>query len=164
MATSLAKKTSPDATKKQLDAVALLRADHNAVAALFAEYKTLRSLTKKKALVTKICVELAVHAQVEEEIFYPAVQKALKDRAMIPKAIVEQQTMKDLISQVEGKEPDGDLFDAKITVLAEYVTHHVKEEHSEMFPKAKATSLDMHMLGARMAARKAELLAAHGAA
>lgn len=164
MATSLAKKTSPDATKKQLDAVALLRADHKAVAALFAEYKTLRSPTKKKALVTKICVELAVHAQVEEEIFYPAVQKALKDRAMIPKAIVEQQTMKDLISQVEGKEPDGDLFDAKITVLAEYVTHHVKEEHSEMFPKAKATSLDMHMLGARMAARKAELLAAHGAA
>ena len=163
MATSSIKKTSPIATNKPADAIALLRADHKAVAALFAEYTTLRSPAKKKALVTKICTELSVHAQVEEEIFYPAVQKALKDHALIPEAVVEQSTMKDLIAQVEGKEPDGDLFDAKITVLAEYVTHHVKEEHSEMFPKAKATSLDMLVLGAHMAARKGELLAARGA-
>ena len=163
MATSSIKKTTTTTATKAPDAVALLRADHKAVGALFAEYKTLRSPAKKKALVTKICTELAVHAQVEEEIFYPAVKKALKDHALIPEAIVEQSTMKDLISQVEGKEPDGDMFDAKITVLAEYVTHHVKEEHREMFPKAKATKLDMHALGAQMATRKAELLAARGA-
>ena len=163
MATSSIKTAAPRTTKQPLDAVALLRADHKEVAALFAEYKTLRSPIKKKALVTKICTSLSVHAQVEEEIFYPAVQKALKDRTLIPEAIVEQQTMKDLISQVEGKEPDGDMFDAKIIVLAEYVTHHVKEEHSEMFPKAKATKLDLHALGAQMATRKQELLAARGA-
>ena len=163
MATSSIKKTSSNTTKNPVDAIALLRADHKAVATLFSEYKALRSPAKKKALVTKICTELSIHAQVEEEIFYPAVQKALKDRALIPEAIVEQATMKDLIAQVEGKEPDGDMFDAKITVLAEYVTHHVKAEHSEMFPKAKATSLDMHMLGAQMASRKDELLAARGA-
>ena len=71
--------------------------------------------------------------------------------------------MKNLIAQVEGKDPDGDLFDAKVTVLSEYVTHHVKEEQGEMFTKAKGTSLDMHALGARIAARKEELLAARGA-
>ena len=163
MATSPNKKIPPTATRKPVDAVAILRADHKAVGALFAEYKTLRSATKKKALVTKICTELSVHAQVEEELFYPAAQKALRDHAVIPEAIVEQATMKNLISQIEGQEPDGDMFDAKVTVLAEYVTHHVKEEHSEMFPKAKATKLDLHALGAQMAKRKAELLAARGA-
>jgi len=163
MATSLIKKTSSSKTKNPVDAMALLRADHKAVGALFEEYKTLRSPAKKKALVTKICTELSVHAQVEEEIFYPAVQKALKDRTLVPEATVEHATMKGLIGQVEGKEPDGDMFDAKITVLAEYVAHHVKEEQGEMFPKAKATSLDLHALGAQIAARKGELLAARGA-
>ncbi len=163
MATSSTKKQSPAATKKAMDAIALLRADHKAVAALFAEYKTLRSPAKKKALVSKICNELSVHAQIEEEIFYPAVQMALKDRTLVPEATVEHASLKSLIAQVEGKEPDGDMFDAKITVLAEYVTHHVKEEQGEMFPKAKATSLDMQALGAKLAARKDELLLARGA-
>ena len=163
MATSSTQKKSSPATKKAADAIALLRADHKAVATLFAEYKTLRSPAKKKTLVTKICTELAVHAQIEEEIFYPAVQKALKDRTLVPEATVEHATMKSLIAQVEDKDPDGDMFDAKITVLSEYVTHHVKEEQGEMFAKAKATSLDMHALGAKLAARKAELLAVRGA-
>ena len=120
-------------------------------------------MAKKKKLVAEICTELSVHAQVEEEIFYPAVQKALKDRELVPEATVEHASMKELIAQVEGKEPDGDMFDAKITVLSEYVKHHVKEEQNEMFPKAKATSLDMNALGEKIAARKAELMAARSA-
>jgi hypothetical protein len=100
-----------------------------------------------------------VHAQVEEEIFYPAVKAALKDKLLIPEAIVEQAGMKTLIAQLEGVDPDGEIYDAKVKVLSEYVRHHVKEEHTEMFPKAKASSLDMVELGARMAARKAELMA-----
>ena len=144
---------------KPLDAIALLRADHKAVDALFAEYKKARAPSKKKQLVSKICTELSVHAQVEEEIFYPAVKQALKDKDLVPQAIVEQATMKDLIAQVEGIEPDGEMFDAKINVLSEYVTHHVKEEHNEMFPKAKTTKLDMLELGRRMAERKKALLA-----
>lgn len=144
---------------KPLDAIALLRADHKAVDALFAEYKKARAPSKKKQLVSKICTELSVHAQVEEEIFYPAVKQALKDKELVPQAIVEQATMKDLIAQVEGIEPDGEMFDAKINVLSEYVKHHVKEEHNEMFPKAKTTKLDMLELGRRMAERKKALLA-----
>lgn len=100
-----------------------------------------------------------MHAQVEEEIFYPAVKTALKDKELIPEAIVEQATMKELIGQIEGKQPDGEMFDAKVKVLSEYVKHHVKEEHTEMFPKAKASKLDMVDLGARLAARKSELMA-----
>jgi hypothetical protein len=72
---------------------------------------------------------------------------------------VEHTGVKDLIAQLEGVEPDGEMYDAKVKVLSEYVKHHVKEERNEMFPKAKATSLDMVELGARMAARKDELLA-----
>ena len=144
---------------KPLDAIALLRADHKAVDALFAEYKKARAPSKKKQLVSKICTELSVHAQVEEEIFYSAVKQALKDKELVPQAIVEQATMKDLIAQVEGIQPDGEMFDAKINVLSEYVKHHVKEEHNEMFPKAKTTKLDMLELGRRMAERKKALLA-----
>ena len=100
-----------------------------------------------------------MHAQVEEEIFYPAVQRALKDHELVPEASVEHATLKDLIAQVKGVEPDGDMFDAKIKVMGEYVKHHVKEEQNEMFPKARNTKLDMVALGAQMAARKSELLA-----
>ena len=144
---------------KAVDATALLRADHKAVSDLFAEYEKTRSPARKMALVSKICTELSVHAQVEEEIFYPAVKAALKDKELVPEAIVEQATMKALIAQVEGVTPDGEMFDAKVRVLAEYVKHHVKEEHTEMFPKAKASKLDMADLGARLAARKSELMA-----
>jgi len=149
----------PKATAKPLEAIALLRADHKAVSALFAEYEGARAPSKKKELVEKICTELSVHAQVEEEIFYPAVKEALKDTELVPEATVEHATVKDLIAQVEGVEPDGEMFDAKVKVLSEYVKHHVKEEHTEMFPKAKATKLDMLELGGRIAERKKELLA-----
>ena len=141
------------------EATALLRADHKLVSDLFAEYDKARSTDKKLKLVTEICTELSVHAQVEEEIFYPAVKAALKDTELVPEATVEHATLKDLIAQVEGVQPDGEMFDAKIKVLSEYVKHHVKEEHTEMFPKAKATKLDMLELGAQIAARKSELMA-----
>lgn len=143
---------------KPQEATALLRADHKAVAELFAEYEKARTTAKKQQLVSKICTELSVHAQVEEEIFYPAVQKALKDHDLIPEATVEHATLKDLIAQVDGVTPDGDMFDAKVKVLSEYVKHHVKEEQEEMFPKARASKLDMLDMGAKLAARKAELL------
>ena len=140
------------------DAIALLKSDHEAVSHLFAEYEKTRSVANKKALVAQICTALSVHAQVEEEIFYPAVKVALKDKLLVPEATVEHAGVKDLIAQLKGVEPDGEMFDAKVKVLSEYVKHHVKEEQNEMFPKAKAASLDMVELGARMAARTADLM------
>ena len=158
MATATRKTAKPSAAPKPMEAIALLRADHKVVSALFAEYETARSASRKKSIVAKICTELGVHAQVEEEIFYPAVKQALKDKELVPEATVEHASVKDLIAQVKGMEPDGEMFDAKIKVMSEFVKHHVKEEQNEMFPRAKKTKLDMVALGARIAARKEELL------
>ncbi|WP_413165279.1 hemerythrin domain-containing protein [Aeromonas salmonicida] len=152
--------TSKNAATK--DAIALLRADHKEVSDLFADYEKTRSNAKKKALVAKICSELSVHTQIEEEIFYPAITTALKDKLLVPEATIEHGGIKDLIAQLEGAEPDGEMYDAKVKVLSEYVEHHVKEEQTGMFQKAKTTSLDLVELGARMATRKANLLAARG--
>lgn len=145
---------------KAPDATVLLRADHKLVSDLFSEFEKTRATSKKKKLVDQICMALTVHAQIEEEIFYPAVKRALRDKELVPEATVEHATLKALIGQVEGIEPDGEMYDARVKVLSEYVKHHVKEEQTEMFPKAKSAKLDLTELGARIAARKEELLAA----
>jgi hemerythrin superfamily protein len=140
------------------DAIALLKADHEAVSDLFAEFEKATTAAKKKKIVTEICTALTVHAQIEEEIFYPAVKAALKDKELVPEAVVEHDGVKNLIAELEGVEPDGEMYDAKVTVLSEYVKHHVKEEQDLMFKKSKTTSLDMDELCAKLAARKQELL------
>lgn len=159
MPNTVKKVASAPSTKTQ-DATALLRADHKEVDALFSEYEKTKSAIRKKSIVAEICSALTVHAQIEEEIFYPAFKQALKDKELIPEATVEHATLKDLIAQIEGVEPDGEMYDAKVKVLSEYVKHHVKEEQNEMFPKAKAaTNLDLMELGAQLLKRKEELLA-----
>ena len=154
--------SKPDGTHsapKAMGAIEILRADHKLVSGLFAEYEKTRLTSKKRDIVARICDALSVHAQVEEEILYPAVKRALKDKEMVPEATVEHASLKALIAQVEGVEPDGEMFDAKIKVLSEYVEHHVNEEQTEMFPKVKASKLDLSALGAEIAARKQELQA-----
>jgi len=161
--TTITKTTAtPKTAAAAKDAIALLKADHEAVSGLFADYEQTDSSKKKKEIVATICTELSVHAQIEEEIFYPAVKAALKDKILVPEATVEHGSIKDLIAQIEGVAPDGEDYDAKVKVLSEYVKHHVKEEQNEMFPKVKASSIDLVELGARMAARKTDLLAARG--
>lgn len=142
------------------DAIALLKADHAEVSALFADYAKARGAARKQSLVARICTALTVHTQIEEEIFYPAVEAALKDKTLVPEAQVEHATLKQLISQLEDGSPGDWLYDARVQVLSEYVKHHVNEEHEEMFPKAKAAkALDMAALGRELGERKAELLA-----
>ncbi|PUA29239.1 MAG: hemerythrin [Cellvibrio sp. 79] len=153
-----AKKIIPLAGKAQ-EATRLLRADHKHVNDLFDQFESSRSSTKKQALALEICQELIIHAQIEEEIFYPAVQSALKDKTLVPEAKVEHETLKFLIAQIQNESPDGELYDAKVKVLSEYVKHHVKEEQNEIFPKVKQSKLDLIDLGAQMLARKEELQA-----
>ncbi len=155
------KKTTQTSPKAQ-EATAMLRADHKKVSALFDEFEKTRSAKRKKLIVSQICTELTVHTQIEEEIFYPAVKAALKDHELVPEANVEHQSVKDLIAQVKDVEPDGEVYDARVKVMGEFVKHHVKEEQNEMFPRAKKTKLDMMALGEQMATRKAELLSAIG--
>lgn len=158
--TSVKSKEEKSPSSKAQDATVLLKTDHELVSGLFAEYEEADSVKEKKRIVEQICNELTVHAQIEEEIFYPAVKKALKDKELIPEAQVEHATLKALIAEVEGEKPDGEMFDAKIKVMGEYVKHHVKEEQNEIFPKAKSTDLDMMELGAKLSKRKEELIAA----
>jgi hemerythrin superfamily protein len=152
------KASKKTAVPRALDAIALLRADHRKVSDLFEQFEKSRSPTKKKALVDQICQELTVHTQIEEEIFYPAVKAALKDHELVPEANVEHASVKDLIAQVRGIAPGGEMYDARVKVMGEFVKHHVKEEQTEMFPKAKKTRLDMAAIGAQMTQRKQELL------
>lgn len=151
-----AKTATPSSPK---DAIALLKADHKAVSELFSEHEKSRSSSRKKALIGEICTALSVHAQIEEEIFYPAVKAALKDKLLVPEATVEHASLKDLIAQIEAGEPDAEMAEARIKVLSEYVKHHVKEEQDEMFPKVRASTIDLVALGERMSARKEDLLA-----
>jgi hemerythrin superfamily protein len=156
---SRASTTTARRTTRQKDAVALLREDHKRVNALFEEFEKARSDRRKKEIVAAICQELTVHAAIEEEIFYPAVKAALKDKELVPEAIVEHASVKDLIAKVQDRDPDGEEYDAQVKVMGEFVKHHVKEEQNEMFAKAKkATKLDLVELGQQMEARKQELM------
>ena len=145
------------------DAIALLKADHEAVSHLFAEYKMTHSVSNKRALVAEICTALSVHAQIEEEIFYPAVLSAVlssaRDAHPLPKTLAELNTLKALMGQIEAVEPHGRLYDAKVKVLSAYVKRRIKDTHHSVFPMVRASSLDLCALGARIAARKAVLLA-----
>jgi hemerythrin superfamily protein len=153
--------TTTAAPKARLpkDAIAMLKADHKKVSGLFAQFDKARAATTKKDLVDEICTELTVHTMLEEEIFYPAVKAALHDTELVPEATVEHASIKDLIAQVKDAEPRGEDFDARVKVMSEYVKHHVKEEHTEMFPKALRSKVDMVALRDQMTARKAELMA-----
>jgi hemerythrin superfamily protein len=143
------------------DAVGMLIADHKRVASLFADFKRLTDEGRdeeKASVVQEICKELTVHTQLEEELFYPAVRKAAGDEDQVDEALVEHAGAKQLIAQLQGADPSEDLYDAKVTVLAEQIDHHVEEEEGSMFPKARYAGLDTLKLGAAMVARKAELL------
>ena len=153
---ALAKK-APRAVRTP-DAIALLRADHKTVTELFDRFEKTRSSTRKKAIVSQVCLELTVHAQIEEEIFYPAVKAALRDKELVPEAAVEHASVKELIAQVRDVEPDGEMYDARVRVMSEFVKHHVKEEQNEMFPRVKATRLDLAALGEQLMARREELM------
>lgn len=142
---------------KHNNAIALLEADHQVVNALFKKYEIATDNSEKKKLVSKICKALTIHAQVEEDVFYPQFKKALNDTELVPEATVEHNTLKDLIAQVDGIEPNGEMYDAKIKVMCEYVKHHVKEEENEMFPKAKKSNMDLEQIGVEIIARKEEL-------
>ena len=152
--------TATKAHAKEKNALELLKADHEQVTEMFSECEETPTASKKKKLATDICNALTVHAQVEEEIFYPEVQAALKDKSLIPEATVEHAVMKDLIAQIEGDQEGGEMYDAKIKVLSEYVKHHIKEEQGELFKMVKQSSLDLVELGARMAERFDDLRAA----
>ncbi|MBJ2155221.1 hemerythrin domain-containing protein [Variovorax sp. IB41] len=155
----------PTTKRAHPDACSLLDTDHKNVKKMFSAYEELMesraasATDKKRELANQICMELTVHAQIEEEIFYPAVREAIKETDLLDEAEVEHATAKDLIAQLQDATEVDEMFDAKVKVLGEYIDHHVKEERNEMFPKARATKLDLVAMRELLAARKEELMA-----
>ena len=151
---------SAKTAEKPQDAIKLLMTDHREVEALFKKFEKAKDDNAEKAdIVEQICEALSNHAEIEEEIIYPAAREALSEKGddLLDEAEVEHASIKSLVEQLEQAEPDDDLYDAKVKVLTEYVQHHVKEEEGEMFPKVRKTDLDLEKLGAEMFEPKLEL-------
>ena len=146
-------------TKSQ-NAVALLKEDHRKVKQLFSAFEKAEDAAEQKSIAEEAMKELRIHSVVEEEIFYPAVRAALGEDGseVMDESEEEHRVAKTIIEELtEGKTSD-EHFEAKFMVLAEAVRHHIKEEESEMFKKARsADDLDLDELGATMLERKQSL-------
>lgn len=147
-------------TTKQQDAISVLKQDHKKTKDAFEKFHELgtKAYKTKKNLADQICKELLVHTKIEEEIFYPEFQKAVKSsKGLLNEAKVEHDSAKNLIDQILKMDANEELFDAKVTVLSEYVSHHIEEEEKEMFPLMKKAGVDLEHLGRRLEERKKQL-------
>ncbi len=145
---------------KTIDAVKLLKQDHREVEDLFEQFEDAEQ-DEQGDIAERVCQMLTVHAQIEEEILYPAAKEAFEDDEdddLVNEATVEHATAKDLIAKIEAMTPEDEEFKATVKVLSEYIKHHVKEEETEMFPKLKETDLDLKAIGTELYERKLELM------
>lgn len=155
------------ATKQRSEAanaVELLTTEHQEVADLFETFES-AEVDEQEALAAQICQQLTLHAQIEEEILYPAAKSALADDDvdLVNEAAVEHATLKDLIAKIEAMDATEEPYKATVIVLGEYVKHHVEEEETELFPLLQGTDLDLDAMGSELASRKQELMVALGA-
>jgi hypothetical protein len=145
------------------DAIQVLEEDHVKVEKAFEQFEKLgdEDTEQKKQIVSMVLSDLKVHTVIEEELFYPRLLESLSGdedvEDLLDEAEVEHTSAKELIAQIEAMDPEERLYDAKFTVLCEYVKHHVKEERNEMFPKAKKSDLDLDAIGEELENRKMEL-------
>ena len=142
---------------EEMDAIAMLKADHRKVEELFEKFEQTNGKATRQRLAEQICLELKVHTAIEEEIFYPACRGKIEDD-LVNEAYVEHDSAKLLINEIEAGGPEEDFYDAKVKVLSEMIEHHVEEEEKRsegMFSQARAAGLDMDRLADDMRARKA---------
>ena len=150
------------ASSKKHDAINQLVADHAKVKKLFKQFEKLADkddIAGKTLIANQICVELTVHALAEEEVFYTAARKEIHDDDLLNEANIEHDSAKDLIAQIQAMNPEDPMYDARVTVLGEYIEHHVEEEETEMFPKVRKTKLDLAELDVELTERKQALMA-----
>lgn len=138
-----------------------MKSDHRQVEDLFERFEEAGD-RELGAIAERVCQLLTVHAQIEEELLYPAAKVAFEEEEeeteLVNEAEVEHATAKELIAKIEAMTPDDEAFKATVKVLSEYIKHHVKEEEKEMFPKLKQTQLDLKELGGQLAESKAALM------
>ena len=141
----------------------MIRMDHTHVVAAFHRFRADLSPQRKDALVRHVCLALEIHAQLEEEIFYPALRRVLPENAELQKSEPEHAQMKQLIAQLKASEAGSESFDDTFLKLMRTVIHHVADEESVLLPAAEhVLAQDLSRLGALMTKRRIELLAPHG--
>ena len=144
----------------QKSVLGVLLDDHKKVKKIFKDFESEKDEGKKQEMVAEACMELTVHTQIEEQKFYPFLRdqdpEAFGD--LLNEATVEHASAKDLIAQLQDMTPEDELFDAKFTVLGEYVNHHVTEEEDELFPKVISKKIDLRELGTEMEQLRQELM------
>ena len=113
------------------DAIALLKQDHREVEELFSQFEKARGDGRKQELATRICTELSIHAEIEEEIFYPACEGKV-DEDLLKESYVEHDGAKVLIAEIMQGEPSDEFYDSKVKVLQEQIEHHVQEEEKRL--------------------------------
>lgn len=147
-----------------MDAIEMLKADHEKVKELFRQYEAAgdRAYQKKKSIAEEVFTEITVHSSLEEELFYPAV-KAETDKQgqeLVAEAVEEHHVVAMLIEELKALDPKDERYDAKFSVLMDNVEHHIKEEEDELFPEAEDVLGDaIEDLGAQMKERKGQLMA-----
>jgi hemerythrin superfamily protein len=147
-------------TLEKTSAIALLKKDHKTVKALFDEFEKTEDKREKKRIVAEALKELKIHATIEEKMFYPAVRAEIDDEeGIMDEADEEHHVAKVLIAELELMTGNEEHYDAKFTVLAENIRHHIKEEEGDMLPEAAKTDIDMDALGGMMMELKEELQA-----
>jgi hemerythrin-like domain-containing protein len=147
---------------RQPAAIAMLIEDHQKVQKMFKTFERIEDQQKQQQLATEICNELTVHTQLEEQVFYPAAREALEESDLVDEASVEHQVAKDLVEKIKQSRPHDEEYCALVTVLGEYVNHHIEEEQKELFPQLKKTEIDFDELGEEMQQKKQELLSELG--
>lgn len=145
------------------DALVILQADHDHLRKLFAEFQRHlgrddEDMAAKETIVREACDLLEIHTQLEEEIFYPALRKALREEQLMDQAQIEHDTAGELMDDLKKLSPDDEIFDAKFIVLSEIATLHMKKEEKEIFPLARSAKLDMFALGRKILLRREVLV------
>jgi hemerythrin superfamily protein len=144
------------AQPKNQDAIEVLKSDHRTVEKLFDKFEDADGKHDKMAIGERICLALKVHAEIEEELFYPALKGKVDDK-LVDEALIEHRGAKELVGEIEAMGKVDDMYEATIEVLAEQVTHHIEKEEKVLFPKAKKAGVDLDALGRKLADRKQEL-------
>lgn len=135
------------------DAIALLEADHQRVEGLFRDFKSSGDAAARLHLAQIICMELTLHAMVEEEIFYPALARATGDEQLVERALKEHQHVKELIARVQS----ADNLDGAVEAVCRNALEHIEVERRDIFTKAKACGMELSTLGGRIQSRRAEV-------
>ena len=137
----------------------MLREDHKKVKGLFEEFEQAEDTKAKQKIVETALTELEVHSKLEEELIYPAIREEIDNDGLMDEALEEHHVVHGLLEELKKMKPNDERYDAKFTVLAENVRHHIKEEESEMLPQAEDCEIDWEALSSKVAKRKEQLTA-----